>query len=158
MSDDRHGYVPIRCRAVAVAVIAGKGDDARILLLRRFGASAAGAWGVVTGGIEPGETAPEAARREVTEETGIAAATLLSSGLTETYFFAPDGVIDLMPIFVILLPQIVPVTLDHGSDDYRWCSLEEALGVMAFAGQRRAVSDIWNDFVRREPADFRLVP
>jgi dATP pyrophosphohydrolase len=156
--DDRHGYVPIRCRAVAVAIIAGKGDDARILLLRRFGSSAEGAWSVVTGGIEPGETAPMAARREVAEETGISVDALLSSGLTETYFFAPDGVIDLMPIFVMLLPGIVPITLDHGSDDYRWCSLDEALDVMAFAGQRRAIADIWNDFVRREPAPFRRVP
>jgi dihydroneopterin triphosphate diphosphatase len=153
-----HGNVPIRCRAVAVAIIAGKGEDARILLLRRFGSSAEGAWSVVTGSIEPGETAPAAARREVAEETGITVDTLMSSGLTETFFFAPDGVIDLMPIFVTLLPAEVPITLDHGSDDHRWCSLTEAMELMAFAGQRRAIADIWNDFVRREPAPFRLVP
>ena len=155
---DRHGQIPIRCRAVAVAVIAGKGAEARILLLRRFGSSAEGAWSVVTGSIDPGETAPEAARREVAEETGITVGTLMSSGLTETFFFAPDGVMELMPIFVTFLPETVPITLDHGSDAHRWCSLEEALDIMAFAGQRRAVTDIWNDFVRREPAPFRLVP
>ena len=156
--DARHGHVPIRCRAVAVAIIAGRGDEARLLLLRRHGSSAEGAWSVVTGSIEPGESAPQAARREVAEETGIHVEALLSSGLTETFYFAPDGVIELMPIFVTLLPAQVPIVLDHGSDDHRWCSLEQALDLMAFAGQRRAVTDIWNDFVHREPASFRLVP
>lgn len=156
--DARHGHVPIRCRAVAVAIIAGRGDEARLLLLRRHGSSAAGAWSVVTGSIEPGESAPQAARREVTEETGIHVEALLSSGLTETFYFAPDGVIELMPIFVTLLPAQVPIVLDHGSDDHRWCSLAQALDLMAFAGQRRAVTDIWNDFVHREPASFRHVP
>jgi dihydroneopterin triphosphate diphosphatase len=155
---ERHGQIPIRCRAVAVAIIAGKGDHARILLLRRFGSSAEGAWSVVTGSIEPGESAPVAARREVAEETGITVDRLMSSGLTETFFFAPDGVMELMPIFVTLLPAEVPIVLDHGSDDHRWCSLKEALDIMAFAGQRRAIADIWHDFVHREPADFRLVP
>ena len=140
----RHGDVPLRCRAVAVALIAGAGEAARILLLRRAGPHAGGAWGFITGGIDPGEAAPVAAR--------------LTSGLTETFYFAPDNAIDLMPIFVALLPAQTPVTLDHGSDDYRWCSLAEAQELMSFAGQRRAIADIWHDFVQRAPAPFRLVP
>jgi 8-oxo-dGTP pyrophosphatase MutT (NUDIX family) len=154
----RHGDVPLRCRAVAAAIIAGAGDSARILLLRRAGPHATGAWGFITGGIDPGEAAPVAARREILEETGIEIAELLTSGLTETFYFAPDNAIDLMPIFVALLPEELPVTLDHGSDDYRWCALAEAQDLMSFAGQRRALADIWHDFVLRKPAPFRLVP
>jgi hypothetical protein len=36
--------------------------------------------------------------------------------------------------------------------------LPEAQDLMSFAGQRRAVADIWHDFVRRVPTPFRLVP
>ena len=159
----RYGDVPLRCRAVAAAVIAGPfgpegGDAARILLLRRAGPIAGGAWGFITGGVESGETAPAAARREIAEETGIHIADLLTSGLTETFYFAPDNAIDLMPIFVALLPSQPPITLDHGSDDYRWCNLSEAQDLMSFAGQRRALTDIWHDFVHRSPASFRAVP
>jgi 8-oxo-dGTP pyrophosphatase MutT (NUDIX family) len=154
----RYGDVPLRCRAVAAAIIAGSGDAAHILLLRRAGPHAGGAWGFVTGGIEPGEPAPAAARREIAEETGIDIAALLTSGLTETFYFAPDNAVDLMPIFVALLPAQPPITLDDGSDDYRWCDLAAAQELMSFAGQRRALADIWHDFVHRTPAPFREVP
>jgi dATP pyrophosphohydrolase len=153
----RYGDVPLRCRAVAAAIIAGKGAEARILALRRAGAYAGGAWGLVTGSIEPGETAIEAVLREIAEETGLRAANLFTSGLTETFYFGPDNVLELMPIFVTFVPEPIAVTLDHGSDHFRWCSLAEAADLFSFAGQRRAVADIWHDFVAREPAPFRKV-
>lgn len=154
----RYGDVPLRCRAVAAAIIAGSGPAARILLLRRAGAVASGAWGLVTGSIEAGEPAAGAIRREITEETGLVAGDLFTTGLTETFYFAADNVVELMPIFAVLLPSQPPITLDHGSDDYRWCDLAEAQDLMSFAGQRRAVADIWHDFVQRVPAPFRQVP
>lgn len=154
----RYGNVPLRCRAVAAAIIAGSGDAARILLLRRAGPVAGGAWGLVTGSIEAGEQAADAIRREITEETGLIAGELFTTGLTETFYFAADNVVELMPIFAVLIPAIVPVTLDHGSDEHRWCTLAEAQGLMSFGGQRRAIADIWQDFVHNPPAPFRLVP
>lgn len=153
----RYGDVPLRCRAVAAAIIAGSGDAARILALRRAGEIAGGAWGLVTGSIELGETAVEAILREVAEETGIRVAELFTSGLTETFYFGPDNVLELMPIFVTFVPAPVTVTLDHGSDLFRWCNRAEALDLFSFAGQRRALSDIWHDFIDREPAAFRRV-
>ncbi|WP_374310744.1 NUDIX pyrophosphatase [Dongia sp.] len=156
----RYGDVPLRCRAVAAAIIAGPfgsegGDTARILALRRAGEVAGGAWGLITGSIEPGETAIEAILREVAEETGIRATELFTAGLTETFYFGPDNVLELMPIFVTFVPEPVSVTLDHGSDQFRWCSLAEARDLFSFAGQRRALADIWHDFVDRAPAPFR---
>ncbi|WP_374654346.1 NUDIX domain-containing protein [Dongia sp.] len=151
----RYGDVPLRCRAVAAAIVAGKGEAARILALRRAGEVAGGAWGLVTGSIEPGETAIAAIAREIAEETGIEATELFASGLTETFYFGPDNVLELMPIFVILVPAPVAVRLDHGSDQFRWCDRAEAADLFSFAGQRRALADIWHDFVDRAPAPFR---
>jgi hypothetical protein len=44
--------------------------DGRVLLLRRAGEDHKGEWAFPGGGIEAGETAEDAARRELTEETG----------------------------------------------------------------------------------------
>ena len=153
----RYGDVPIRCRAVAAAIIAGRGPEAKLLILRRAGPVAGGAWGIVTGSVEPGEKAGEATRREIAEETGISIDRLYTSGLTETFYFAPDNVVELMPLFVAFVPAVVDVTLDHGSDKYQWCSRDEAIAHLTFAGQRRAIADIWHDFVLRQPEAFREV-
>ncbi len=153
----RYGDVPLRCRAVAAAIIAGSGSAAKVLALRRAGTVAGGAWGLVTGSIEPGETAVEAIVREIAEETGIQVTELFTCGLTETFYFAADNVMELMPIFVAFVPKEVPVVLDHGSDAYEWCTKERAAALFSFAGQRRAVADIWHDFIDRQPADFRKV-
>lgn len=152
------GHPPVRCRAVAAAILGGRGQDARVLLLRRAGPQAGGAWGFVTGNIEPGETAGDAIRREIAEETGIAIDRLFTAGITESFYFAPDNAIDLMPIFVALVPTPREIILDPGSDDARWCTPEEAASLMSFAGQRRALADIWHDFVARDPESFREIP
>lgn len=153
----RYGDVPIRCRAVAAAIIAGQGADAKLLILRRAGPVAGGAWGIVTGSVEPGEKAGEAIRREIQEETGLVIDRLYTSGLTETFYFAPDNVVELMPVFVAFVPAVVDVTLDHGSDAYQWCNRDEAIAHLTFAGQRRAIADIWHDFVLRAPEAFRSI-
>ena len=55
---------------LAVCVVIG--HHGRYLLVRRAaGRPAPGYWTPVTGKLEPGETLPEAARREVQEETGL---------------------------------------------------------------------------------------
>jgi dATP pyrophosphohydrolase len=154
----RFGDVPVRCCAVAAAVIAARETDPRVLLLRRAGPLATGAWGLVTGGIDPGETATQAARREIREETGFEIGRLFTTGLTETFYLAHDNTLNLMPIFVGFVPAPAAVTLDHGSDDSRWCTRDEAINLMHFAGQRRALADIWHDFIDRLPEAFREVP
>lgn len=46
-------------------------DDGRLLLVRRGHAPFAGSWSLPSGRAEPGESARQAARREVAEETGL---------------------------------------------------------------------------------------
>lgn len=62
----------IRCSMVSVVVLRGAGDATRVLLLQRAGKYLHGVWSYVAGHIEAGETAAQAARRELAEETGLA--------------------------------------------------------------------------------------
>ncbi|WP_123706213.1 NUDIX hydrolase [Rathayibacter sp. PhB127] len=59
--------------------------DGNILLIKRSKEPRKGAWSLPGGRIEPGETASDAAARELLEETGIVASRLKFHGISE-YF------------------------------------------------------------------------
>ena len=58
-------------RALAVAVVVGRGDGRTLLVKRGPGRPAEGYWTPVTGKVEAGETLADAALREVREEVGL---------------------------------------------------------------------------------------
>jgi dATP pyrophosphohydrolase len=62
-----------------------------------------------------------------------------------------------MPIFVATFAAQPVVTLDHEHLAYRWATFDEALALLAYPGQRQALSEIKRDFVDRAPPAFRLV-
>ena len=78
--------IPIRSRAVAAAVLAGRGETARVLVLQRAKNTSRGLWSLVMGRVEKGESAAQAIRREIAEETGIATPALYTTGCVDTFF------------------------------------------------------------------------
>ncbi|MDB5027501.1 MAG: hypothetical protein JWO66_1190, partial [Candidatus Eremiobacteraeota bacterium] len=61
-------------------MLRGTGADVEVLLLRRSNGAFAGAWTFVMGGVEDGERATDAARRELVEETGLAPSAFFTAG------------------------------------------------------------------------------
>lgn len=68
----------------AVGVVCVRAGE--VLLIRRGNAPLRGRWSVPGGRVEPGETPPQAALREVREETGVAVALI---GVIEEFAAAP---------------------------------------------------------------------
>src|SRR5688500_14844728 len=91
--------IPIRSFAVSVAVVRKSGAESQVLLLRRT-RSLAGEWCQIAGAIEAGETAWEAALREVREETGLRPMALYSGDICEQFYEADRNAISLLPVFV----------------------------------------------------------
>ncbi len=149
--------IPIRSRAAAAVILAGRGEAARVLVLQRNKNTSRGLWSLVMGRIEKGERAAEAVRREITEETGIAVEALYTSGCCDTFFNAGANSVEIMPIFVAPFATAPDVTLDHEHLAYRWLSFADAVEILAYPGQRRALPEIKRDFADRPPPDFRLV-
>lgn len=74
MSDDRHGREYPRRPIVGIGIVVLKPDA--VLLVRRGRPPALGAWSLPGGAQLLGETAEQAARRELAEETGLSVDTL----------------------------------------------------------------------------------
>jgi dATP pyrophosphohydrolase len=151
------GQIPIRSRSVAAVILAGRGEAARVLVLQRNKNTSRGLWSLIMGRLEKGESAAEAIRREVAEETGIAVEALYTTGCVDTYFSAGANAIEMMPIFAVPFAEEPKVTLDHEHLAYRWLSFAEAIEVLAYPGQRQALLDIKRDFADGDPPEFRLV-
>ena len=133
--------VPCELRTVSVALTDGRG---RLLLLRRVPARG-GFWQILTGRCEPGESPLQTAAREIFEETGFTPALEALRDLDYTHAFAlrlPDAAPPAAPRFARETAYALQVEgdprLSAEHDAFRWCTLEEALPLLPFAGLRKA--------------------
>ncbi len=134
-------------------------DDARsdadrleILLVRRaFHRIFPGLWQCVTGGIDPGERVPDAALREVREETGFGAAEIeCAYDLDQVAPFYDEGS-DAVVVSAIFAARVRPDAVAVPSDEHdalRWVPAAEAPALAvwpSYAESVRRVRDLLLD-------------
>jgi dATP pyrophosphohydrolase len=117
-----------------VLIIVHRGDEFLALLRSP---QRGGYWNPPAGGVEAGETAAEAARRELAEETGFVA-DVEELGLELTYE-RPDGAVVRVDAFSAAAPLGWEPVLDEEHVDRRWCSEDEALRLLAYPEPREAL-------------------
>jgi len=129
-----------------VVVVVRREED--YLVLRRV-PERLGYWSIVAGGVEPGETPKEAARRELREETGLEAEVVeLQPSLSYSLADDPPEVraryepwietVTVHPFLAAAPPSWEP-ELDAEHDAFRWCDAEEALSLLAYETPKQAL-------------------
>lgn len=133
-------------------------DRAEYLMIRRSGRYLPGTWQMVSGGIHDGETAPQAAIREIHEETGIKISKFYSADAVETFYFPPKDKVVCVPVFAAFVEAKEPIVLSPSEHDaFEWLSFEEAKKRLIWSEQKRVITLIHENFVLNEPLDWLLM-
>lgn len=139
--------------------------DIEFLQIRRTRDPMAGAWNTVMGHVEEGETAMQAAVRELREETGYAKQgtggrellNLWQLEIVNTYFLASLDAVMLSPGFAAEVAVGPDPILDEAHDAFRWVPRDHAGRSFLWPGQKAAAEHIVNDLLSPDsPAAERL--
>ena len=120
--------------------------DWEYLLLQRVPCRG-GFWQGITGGVEDNEDTVEAARREVTEETGLVPLELhridysysfsIEDSARHLYAADVEKLTEYVFVARVVGQQEVEVSSEH--DQYRWCRFDEALGLLSWSENKEAL-------------------
>ncbi len=143
--------IPVHTTAVAAVVLATISGELKVLMLKR---TKDHFWSYVSGSIETEETAIEAVKREVKEETAASIERLYSADYIVQFFDIKHNRIMVVPAFVAYLAADINIQLNDEHSDYKWCSLSEAKSLAAFPNQRALLDHVWHDFVDNLPSRY----
>lgn len=119
-------------------------DAPQALQLQRASDSgyAPGTWQAVHGGIKPGETAVQAAWRELIEETGLRPRGFWQLEHVNSFYVARSDAIQMCPCFAAEVAPDAAITLNHEHDAARWIDLEAEAHLFMWPGPRAALAEI----------------
>jgi dihydroneopterin triphosphate diphosphatase len=146
--------VPIKSFSIAAYVCRVASGQGLYLMVKRSTPYLNETWQMVSGKIEKGEKAWQAALREIKEETGLVPDRLYSANEVELFYEVSQNCINIVPIFVgfIDTPQRVELSTEHS--EYKWATREEAETLLTFDQQKKTIGIIEDKFVRQKPIEF----
>ena len=147
----------IASRIVEVCIFSFTGPGPEYLLLRRSPGEKIypGLWQFVSGSVEGTETAVEAARREMAEETCLLPLDFWVVPHVSVFYDPSHDSVNLTPVFAA---QVAPGTepkLSAEHTEYLWCDYSTALGKLVWPGQRETLRILHEYIVRGSEAAGR---
>jgi 8-oxo-dGTP pyrophosphatase MutT (NUDIX family) len=120
-----------------------RGDDVVVIVPTRRGPGGVKVLGLPKGHPEQGESAAQAAAREVREEAGVSGELLESLGtINYTYERRGRRIVKRVEFFLIEYGEGDPADHDHEVEQARWMPLAEAATALTYPGEREIVSRV----------------
>ncbi len=142
---------------VSCFVVRPAGDSQEFLQLRRAPGKYMGdTWQLVTGGIEPGETAWRAALRELREEASLTPVEFYQVDVVNTFYLAASDTIQHSPMFCAFVTADAKVQLNPEHTDFRWIPRREIESRVMWPGERAALAEICREILDNGPAKRHL--
>jgi len=135
---------------VEVCIFSRKRTRVRYLLLRRSKDEKIypNLWQFVTGSIEKGEKAWQAATREMREETGMKPKTLWVVPYVSSFYDPGWDSVTLMPFFGAEVEEERDPLLSDEHESFAWLSYEKAVSRLVWPGQKRGIEIIQHFIVK----------
>ena len=106
-------------------------------------------WQGVAGKIEKGEKSWETAKRELKEETGLKPNKMFIVDHVSKFYEQIDDRINLVPVFGIEVNKQEVVLSDEHSE-YKWVTIDEALDLLVWTGQKQAIKIVNNMILSKD--------
>ena len=143
---------------VHVAKLNGSGDWSHLILRRAANEKIfPGQWQVITGRIEPSESAVQTATRELSEECGLTHEQMWTLPFVSTFYSPRRDAIIAVPVFGAVVSTEAEVILSDEHEDFQWLSSQECSDRLTVPAQLQAtkvfdeiLSERWDDVKFRE--------
>ena len=145
--------VNIRHDMVYCFAVRPAGPSHELLQVRRHPTDyLGGTWQTVVGTIEPGETAAQAALRELREETGLAPVELYQLDTVNSFYVATTDTMFHCPGFCAIVAPDASVILNAEHDQHRWLPRSSAAEHFLWPGDRAWVVELCRTILNDGPA------
>lgn len=149
--------VEVRCYGISSIVMRRRATGSQVLMLRRA-TTLEGEWCQVAGKIETGETAWQAALREIAEETALTPTSLYSAEILEQFYEIDKNSIWIAPVFAAFVDATQEVRINEEHTEFRWVSFRKAVTMVPFPGQKRVLRHVRSLFGRGLPTGHLQIP
>jgi dATP pyrophosphohydrolase len=133
----------IQVHYVVVLIVRRCGGKHQLLMAKRSAGKYMGdTWQLISGGLEPGETAWQGALREMREETALVPQEFYRLS-TLTQFYRPDtDSLNTAPMFCAMVSEDSQVRINEEHLASEWVDLEQANSLLMWPSDRQALQEL----------------